>query len=269
MNAWREEFLPLASGFGVLTLPATRAPRTGVLLLNAGLIHRVGPFRLGVRMARALAAEDCAVLRFDQAGIGDALESSQGDEIAALRDVLDRLQARTGCTSFVAGGLCSAADLAWQLALADSRVRGLLMLDGFAQRGGWLMLGRLRYLLRQPPAQWLDMFRRRFTRSAARELAGSELRDWPQPARARAQMRELLARGIRCFALYTGGAADYFLHPRQCAATFARAAPGQVEFSYWQHCDHLFYSEASRSRLLVAVRAWLASWNATPRSPAT
>lgn len=258
MNAWREEILPLATGFGVLTLPGGAAPRTAVLLLNAGLIHRVGPFRLGVRMARTLAAEGCAVLRFDQAGIGDALASASVPELDALRDVLERVQARTGCTSFVAGGLCSAADLAWQLALADARVRGLLLLDGYAQRGGWLLLGRLRHLLRQPLARWPGMLLRRFRRDAPHEPADAQLRDWPHPARARAQMRELLARGIRCFALYTGGAAGYFLHPRQGAVTFARAAPGQVELGYWRHCDHLFYSEASRSRLLDAVRKWLA-----------
>jgi hypothetical protein len=258
MSGWREEILPLARGFGLLTLPAHERPRSAVVLLNAGLIHRVGPFRLHVRLARTLAAEGCAVLRYDQAGIGDSLASADVAEVDALRDVLDRVQARTGCTRFVAGGLCSAADLAWQLALADARVRGLLLLDGWAPGGAWLLLGRVRHLLRQPLRRWPGIVLRRLRRDTPHEPADAELRDWPRPDRARAQMRELLARGVRCFALYTGGAARYFLHPRQCRATFASAAPGQVELGWWRHCDHLFYSEASRARLLDAVRAWIA-----------
>jgi hypothetical protein len=44
----------------------------GVLLLNAGRIHRVGPNRLYVAIARRLAAMGFAVCRFDLSGIGDS-----------------------------------------------------------------------------------------------------------------------------------------------------------------------------------------------------
>ena len=43
-----------------------------VVLLNAGIIHRIGPNRLYVQLARRLASRGHAVLRFDLAGIGDS-----------------------------------------------------------------------------------------------------------------------------------------------------------------------------------------------------
>src|SRR5689334_20064244 len=56
---------------GIVTTPAeTRADRTGVILLNAGVVHRVGPNRLYVTLARRLAQAGLTVLRFDHSGIG-------------------------------------------------------------------------------------------------------------------------------------------------------------------------------------------------------
>ena len=51
--------------------PAVTAPPT-VVLLNAGIVHRVGPNRMHVLLARALAAAGISSLRFDMSGIGDS-----------------------------------------------------------------------------------------------------------------------------------------------------------------------------------------------------
>jgi alpha/beta superfamily hydrolase len=59
---------------GIITDPpeAERDPqRPAIVCLNAGIIHRVGPHRLYVKMARTLAAMGFVVLRFDFSGIGD------------------------------------------------------------------------------------------------------------------------------------------------------------------------------------------------------
>ena len=45
---------------------------TGIVLVSAGLVHRVGPNRLYVRLARRLAATGCPVLRFDLSGSATA-----------------------------------------------------------------------------------------------------------------------------------------------------------------------------------------------------
>ena len=57
---------------GILSRPM-RSNRNlpAILLLNAGLVHRVGPNRIYVRLARHFAALGFSVLRFDFSGIGD------------------------------------------------------------------------------------------------------------------------------------------------------------------------------------------------------
>lgn len=253
----REQVLELGNDlFGVLTVPAERRPGSAVVvLLNAGLVHRAGPFRLSVQLARALAEAGQVVLRFDLPGVGDA-PLRGGDALAVVARAFDALQARFGDTRFVVGGICSAADLGWKVALADRRVNGLLLLDGFAARGAWFRLGQVQLLLRRPPRSWPGMLRRRALATA--EISDDDLRDWPSPAAARTQMHELLARGVRVLALYTGGAA-YFLHRRQFAATFGVAErEAGVTFDYWPECDHLFMHGEDRARLLGTVRDWCA-----------
>ncbi len=68
----REQPLTLASGaLGIVTLPAG-IPRAALVLLNAGATPRIGPNRLHVRLARALAARGVLVLRLDLRGLGDS-----------------------------------------------------------------------------------------------------------------------------------------------------------------------------------------------------
>ena len=59
---------------GIVTLPAESSPvdRPGIVILNAGVLHRVGPNRVHVQMARALAELGFTVLRFDLSSIGDS-----------------------------------------------------------------------------------------------------------------------------------------------------------------------------------------------------
>ena len=58
---------------GVLTAPAAPHPGSpAVILLNAGLLHRVGPNRLHVDVARRLAEAGFTSLRFDMSGVGDS-----------------------------------------------------------------------------------------------------------------------------------------------------------------------------------------------------
>src|SRR3989442_13379966 len=68
-------FGEVKSLIGILTDPPMRngnRPKPAVILLNPGIVHRVAPGRIYVRMARALAAMGFVVLRFDFSGIGDS-----------------------------------------------------------------------------------------------------------------------------------------------------------------------------------------------------
>lgn len=249
---------------GIVNVPAdgatpTRA-RTGVVLLNAGAIRRAGPFRLHVHAARHFSALGYPTLRVDQPGIADHLASARRPHVEVLSEMLDQLQLETGCERFVVGGVCSAADFAWQLALKDHRVAGLLLLDPLARPAApGFRLGQMQLLLHRGARGWLDMMKRRFARRNAPPRATDEqLRDWPTPGTEAAQLTALVERGTELFVLYTGGAAAYFTHPKQFFAGFGPATrSARVRFDYWRHCDHLFFLPEDRERVVGAIGLWL------------
>ena len=127
--------------FGILSEPAElsstdRSWETVILMLNVGTNYRIGPNRLYVKMARACAARGFRTLRFDFAGIGDSRNATRYTsarlyskestiEVQAAIDCLAEL----GCKRFILTGLCSGAYAAFQSALADPRVGGLILLN--------------------------------------------------------------------------------------------------------------------------------------------
>ena len=116
----------------------------GAILLNAGVIHRVGPSRLYVHLARELAAIGCVAARFDHSGIGDS--STRRDDapfevssIQEARAAMDWMQESRGIDRFVLIGLCSGAVTAFDAAGVDARVAGVVMINpqGFDQNPEW------------------------------------------------------------------------------------------------------------------------------------
>lgn len=110
----------------------TGAP--AVILLNAGILHHVGPNRAFVRIARRLAALGLVVLRFDFSGIGDSLprEDNLPFERASLQEVqhaMATLHDLAGSTQFVLMGLCSGANVSFRAAQSDPRVVGAVLIN--------------------------------------------------------------------------------------------------------------------------------------------
>jgi hypothetical protein len=103
---------------GVLTEPVGGTLSTrGILLLNSGSVHCIGPNRLWVRLARDWATRGLTVLRLDLSGIGDSpprtghsenvvYSKAAGDDVAAaVRYMQEEL--RVGDCQLL--GLCSGA----------------------------------------------------------------------------------------------------------------------------------------------------------------
>ena len=258
----RERAFRTASGeadIGVLAEPV-RTGDTAVVLLNAGAMRRAGPFRLHVHAARRFAALGFPTLRIDQPGIADHVASARRPHVDVLVDILDTLGKETGCRRFVVGGVCSAADFAWVLALRDPRVAGLVLLDPMARTNApGFRLGQFQLLLHRGPAGWVDIVKRRLARrGAAPRATDDQLRDWPAAGAEAAQLASLVARGAELFVLFTGGAANYFTHPRQFFAGYGPAARSpKVHFDYWRQCDHLFFQPDDRERLVDRLAEWL------------
>jgi len=104
---------------GVLTFPAESAEPNGspgAILLNAGIISRVGPNRVYVKLARNLAALGLPVLRFDLSGIGDSPARRDHlpfyrSAVSETKEAMDYVTLVTGVEQFVLMGICSGANL--------------------------------------------------------------------------------------------------------------------------------------------------------------
>jgi pimeloyl-ACP methyl ester carboxylesterase len=125
--------------FGVVSEPLERRGDLAVILLNTGANHRIGTNRLGVRLARTLAAAGVTTLRLDMGGIGDsapAIGCAENElyarhSIGDVRAAMDALVAE-GFTRFALVGLCSGAYVAFHTSLEEPRVAGLTMLNPLA-----------------------------------------------------------------------------------------------------------------------------------------
>lgn len=246
---------------GVLSGPASNAANVPVLLLpSAGLQPRMGPFRLHALLAQRLASAGLRTFRYDIPGVGEAPRLPTCDATQATIAAMDQLEAMHGARAFAIGGICSAADTGWDAACVDRRVVALLMLDGICFAGPWYHYANLVGLLRRLPREW-----RRFAGKLRRRMRGggvrldsTAFRSWPSHAQARQQFAELVARDVRLLWIFSGGYADRFLHPRQFEWSFGAPvqAPG-VEMHYWPDCDHTYFSQTQRERLIARIADWM------------
>jgi pimeloyl-ACP methyl ester carboxylesterase len=96
-------------------------------------VHRVGPNRLYVNLARRLARSGFTVLRFDHSGVGDSQPREDHlpfgeSSVAEAVDAMNFLAADRQCDKFALVGLCSGTLTAFRTAYVDARVTSLVLL---------------------------------------------------------------------------------------------------------------------------------------------
>jgi uncharacterized protein len=137
MSPWTEEALRFDCAgdtlLGVVTRPRARC-RAAVVIVVGGPQYRAGSHRQFVQLARALAAEGLAVLRFDVRGMGDSGGAARdfeslADDIGSAIDAL--LRALPSVERVALWGLCDGASAAllYLHARPDRRVAGLALLN--------------------------------------------------------------------------------------------------------------------------------------------
>ncbi len=267
----KEEPLQLGQGgrlFAILCEPVQRnADRPVFVFLSAGLLHRVGPSRLHVTLARQLAELGFASLRVDLAGKGDSpgRGSMTNQETVALdfEDIRGALKARYGEFSMVLAGLCSGADNAIRLCIKEPRVEGLLLLDpicfrdaGFQRRawaGKWLN-----------PRRYLRTLKRWLRRDARTEAPGTDapgsalmLRDLPSIEQLRGAFECIRERGGSVLSVFTHYALSYYNSPGQLRSVLEMSDyPKFCTEIFWPEVEHTYKFELHRERLQKAVLAW-------------
>jgi exosortase A-associated hydrolase 1 len=135
---------------GVLTAPAGAAHDTALLVVVGGPQVRAGSHRHFVQLARSLAAQGHAVLRFDVRGMGDSsgtpagFEHLQDDIAAALGELLRH---RPEVQRVVLWGLCDGASAAllYLQQTRDPRIGGLVLLNPWVRSPETLARATLRH----------------------------------------------------------------------------------------------------------------------------
>lgn len=263
---------------GVLTEAAGAdrgTQRTACIFVNAGLVHRVGPNRLYVRLARELAALGCPSLRFDLSNRGDSAARRDGlaflegglDDVRAAMEVLSRtVQAER----FVLMGICSGAVTALYAATRDPRVAGAIAIDGpvYKTPGYYLRY----YTRRLAKGQtWKNALTGRNTigrllarsrRHPAAPRAEDEFAhlydDVAVPTREESSkaLRALVDRGTKLLFIYTGSWSIYNYENQFRDAFPELMKGGAIRVVYAPDADHTFTRLHHQERLLGIVGGW-------------
>jgi len=243
--------------------PALTTRGVGVIVLNAGLVQRVGPFRLHVSLTRRLNACGYATLRFDLSGLGDSgvdgnLRSRQEQVSADISAAMRLLASHAGCTRFVLMGLCSGAANAHSAAREHAEVVGAVFLDGYAYPTyGFRMRHYFAKLIHASPGRLIKaIFRRIRPRS---RVAADPLFEvgFPPRREVASDLFAMLGRGLNLLFIFSGGASSYFNHPRQFRECYGAIAlhPG-IEVRYFDWADHTYVLGSDRVMLVDAIAEW-------------
>jgi exosortase A-associated hydrolase 1 len=164
--------------YGVASVPPQPA-RRGVLVVVGGPQYRAGSHRQFTLLARSLAQQGIAAMRFDYRGMGDSQGGARtfedvGDDLGAAIDHF--IDAVPGVEEVVVWGLCDAASAALFYAARDPRVTGLVLLNPWVRTDGGLAKATLKHYYRGRLLEaglWKKILSGRFDYAAA---AGSFVR---------------------------------------------------------------------------------------------
>jgi pimeloyl-ACP methyl ester carboxylesterase len=247
-----------------------RGERPGVVILNTGILHRVGAGRLGTILARRLAVAGHDVLRFDLSGIGDSrrrrdnLPPAEG-AMADVRDALDWFQSARGINRVILIGICSGADLSLVYAGSDLRVVGIAIVDASTPPTRRHYLHKsLDYKVWRRKLQAIWNVVKARVAGPGHPIADVSQHDEsvvPDNSSAYAMLadayRNALANSVRILAIFTSGAAWYSYRNQLFDAFPDVNFDGNLRFEYFKRCDHLITHEANRFRFFEVVESWL------------
>ena len=259
---------------GILTTPDEAVKKSDApiaLILNAGIVHRVGPFRMNVDLARELASQGFSAMRMDLSGLGDSAPRTGklDNEDRAEQDVSDAmnyLTEKTGVREFVLLGLCSGAYNAHKVSVKDDRIVGGVFMDGIVFRtlGYYLRQHVVRYLR---PRFWRNAIKRRFiqvestSEGSGQSLGESEFfnADALTVDGVIKDLNKLLGRGVQVLFLYTDGYDDICGRSQFKEMYGFQPDDGQLQVEYYPKSEHTFRLIENRKVVCERVSDWFLS----------
>lgn len=267
-------FGPENSLIGTLCVPVSPPLRSlpGLILLNAGVLSRIGPHRLNVDIARMAALQGIPAIRFDLPGVGDSAFTRidlprEQQELAAITAAMSQL-ARTPCApnTFLITGFCSGADLGFNMALQDERIVGLTMIEPYyypnaLSRPLQLLRRMSEYGLRRAIPRIREMLSQRTAaaqgETTSRPAGRAEEKgiQGPCPQAFAASLKTLLDRKVRIELIYASslmGSFDLWMHKRQIFRPFLKHPNFRV--ALLPDTDHSFTTLSARQQLLQQMK---------------
>ncbi|WP_158214529.1 alpha/beta fold hydrolase [Phaeobacter sp. 22II1-1F12B] len=261
---------------GIVTHPTTKTPGIPIVVLNTGIIHRVGHHRMYVTLARRWAAQGHPVVRFDFGGIGDS--PVQSDELPPLDanlisigEVCDWVESNLGLSRFVLIGLCSGADHSVIYAARDPRVAGVVLIDPTIPRTWQFFLRDTLSRLKRPVIYRNILSGRGSTWARIRHLFGGKAPEPRQGEFAQPQLetpeaiafleetyQKAVTNGAEMLAVFTGGHSFQHNYRRQLLDALQNVDFGeQLDLHYFKDSDHTFTYLKHRERLFALLDDWL------------
>lgn len=261
--------------YGIASLPAAQKRGRGVLIVVGGPQYRVGSHRQFTLLARSLAQDGIAAMRFDYRGMGDSEGLARPFDMVQddLRAAIDAfIEATPGLQEVVLWGLCDGASAAAMYAASDRRVCGVVLLNPWVRTDNGLARTTLRHYYRQRLADhtfWRSLLRGRFNYAGSIKSMFGLVRTALTPATgAGSTLPDRMLAGMAAFGgrvmVITGGAD---LTGRE----FCDMAAGTPEWQQLlasprvtQHClegaDHTFSRSAWREQVAAWTSGWVRSW---------
>ncbi len=253
-------------------LPGAAASNTAMILLNSGVIHRVGSCRLSVLLARAVCqAANIITVRFDFSGIGesDARRSAlTADEVAMAEviEVMDYLAQHKKIERFILYGLCSGAYASYRTALKDPRVIAIAQIDGYCY-SSWKTYWHHFAPRLLSSTRWISVFKRLFglkkTVSGA-AVSGIEAKffevpnfgNFPPQAQVTAGLEQLVQRRARFFNLFCRS--EHYNYANQFLDCFSAVKFGSLlELLYLPNASHILAEPEDRALVIERMVRWV------------
>ena len=271
MNETVCNFGPNNSLFGILTTPdddvrVENAPIA--LILNAGIVHRVGPFRIHVDIARQLAAAGFSTLRLDLSGLGDSaprtgkIDEIENRAVLDVGDAMNFLQAETGVDRFTLLGLCSGAYNAHRVAVQDDRIVAAAFLDGIVFRTTGYYLRRFSRFFRF--RFWRNAIKRNLSRrnnldSDVESNAFNESEFFEvglSKDEVVSELNLLVQRNVQMLFLYTDGYDDIVGRSQFKEMYGLQPDDGQLQVEYYPKSEHTFRLIENRRAACNRIADW-------------
>lgn len=252
--------------FGILHQPpASEATDLAFLFLNAGLIHRPGPFRLHTELSRKLGLLGISSLRIDHCGKGDSPRrpgTQVTDSEKTDLDLAVNYLKSTGAKRVVLVGLCSGADAALWYAKESEEISGLVLLDGYAPMNSRFQhVEFLRKVRRATPGKLvtkiLEGIRPNQSGDDESEIEMGNLRNFPSSEEAISIFKGLITRHQHCLCVYTGDVAHYYNHQGQLRNSIDHSECSTfITEVFFPEAKHTYPFVADRKNLIATVTRW-------------